>query len=101
MSVEKLKLRHRTRRGVLWVGAVMICAFGVIKFSIVRDPTNFVSSSILATLSCAVIIMIGHRILRLRERRDYQRAQLCYHCGYDLRATRERCPECGEVIGVE
>jgi hypothetical protein len=39
-------------------------------------------------------MLISLRVRNRRSRDDFHR---CLTCGYDLRASTERCPECGEV----
>jgi hypothetical protein len=67
------------------------------------DPTGahgwydvIVAWPLLATATAAPpllwTLLSGRRWHRARQRR---RAGLCEHCGYDLRGSPERCPECG------
>jgi hypothetical protein len=43
---------------------------------------------------------VGARLAKRRRRVVRARAGLCARCGYDLRASEERCPECGEGVMI-
>jgi hypothetical protein len=43
------------------------------------------------------VTSIGLLIRRRRKQCPRDRIGCCQHCGYDLRATPEQCPECGAI----
>jgi|SRR5580658_6735792 hypothetical protein len=45
----------------------------------------------------AVLSLVPWAVLKVNQRRNLRVAGSCRNCGYDLRATTERCPECGAV----
>lgn len=65
------------------------------------DGSNQYSTAILAMPywfpGCTFAILpIGWLLIRIKRRRR-RLAGICISCGYDLRATPNRCPECGSI----
>ena len=52
-------------------------------------------------VSAALIILPTARLCWWRKRRSRRGTGVCYSCGYDLRATPDRCPECGTAVTAE
>ena len=60
-------------------------------------PPLYILMLPLWSLALLFAVAPGVRIYRARSRRRRLRAGLCLTCGYDLRATPGRCPECGAI----
>lgn len=53
---------------------------------------------LIAALSAVIPLAWTARFMRSRRASQRPQGNLCHSCGYDLRASNERCPECGTPI---
>src|SRR5438477_108589 len=64
--------------------------------NLLRDGDTLAAISLIGAL-CGLMIFFGRMEFRRRIMRRRTARGLCVTCGYDLRASAERCPECGTV----
>ena len=73
---------------------LILSVVGVVGSSLVPAPIGLC----IGMLSLLALVILDGSNQRLMDRHHRLAAKgLCVHCGYDLRGSPEKCPECGMV----
>jgi hypothetical protein len=79
--------------GFRWGVTMLIAPEGYGRARFLDIPIGYAILLGLALPSARLWLAMTHR----RRRKRSQQLGLCPHCGYDLRATPDQCPECGRI----
>ena len=85
--------------GAAYLGTMKVGLYGLKGPDIHLDTVPWLGWSC-AFFAAATLGLLLRRASRIRTWDDRRRRGLCTECGYDLRATPGRCPECGSASPV-
>ena len=77
------------------IAIIAAVAFAYVALDVIFAPGNWVTLWVIVSWFGFAAILLQ----QIERRRPAPKPGTCPVCGYDLRATPQRCPECGAVAG--
>jgi hypothetical protein len=98
---ERLASRLESSRAaaiiVLSFGWLCLFAANAVVWITQTETDIRIGSSIGLALATICLFLLARHRLRQQLLKNRMKGGLCIHCGYDLRVSTGRCPECGAV----
>jgi hypothetical protein len=94
----RMPARHLVENRFTWLNAGNRRTFLFTRIYSLPGDYRFFLPLWLVSIAMGVVV-IGAMASRLRQQLRYKPG-CCENCGYDLRASPERCPECGWVVSL-
>jgi hypothetical protein len=83
----------KRRLFILLLGSTVATAI-MLLYSHYPRATGF-GAAVVAALAVMMVVGSMWRESRRLTEGELRMSDICVHCGYDVRATPDRCPECG------